>query len=152
MRSSRLRRMVRCRLCKSGRAFERSYLAHNIDFADVAMYTDDFTQVNDCEDSDITELIFGRKAVANKREQRAGAKKSSGDGTTGRPDSATLVNSPGGIDLNTSNGMQWKDSRDGRGVEMTIDPAMIARVRQEGVNWLSRQSFLKLHRSPVRGL
>ena len=32
----------------------------------------------------------------------------------------------GGIDLNISNGMQWKVSRDGRGVEMNVDPAMIA--------------------------
>ena len=43
----------------------------------------------------------------------------------------------GGIDLNTSNGMQWKVSRDGRGVEMNIDPAMIARIRREGIDSLS---------------
>jgi hypothetical protein len=44
---------------------------------------------------------------------------------------------PGGIDLNTANGMQWKVSRDGRGVEMNIDPAMIARIRREGIDSLS---------------
>jgi hypothetical protein len=43
----------------------------------------------------------------------------------------------GGIDLNTTNGMQWKISKDGRGVEMDIDPALIERVRHEGINSLS---------------
>jgi hypothetical protein len=43
----------------------------------------------------------------------------------------------GGIDLNTSNGMQWKISKDGKGVEMNIDPAMIARIRREGIDSLS---------------
>ena len=43
----------------------------------------------------------------------------------------------GGIDLNTSNGMQWKVSKDGNGVEMNIDPAMIARIRREGIDSLS---------------
>ena len=43
----------------------------------------------------------------------------------------------GGIDLNTSNGMQWKISKDDHGVEMNVDPAMIERVRREGVDWLS---------------
>jgi hypothetical protein len=43
----------------------------------------------------------------------------------------------GGIDLNTTNGMQWKVSRDGRGVEMNIDPAMIERIRREGIDSLS---------------
>ena len=47
------------------------------------------------------------------------------------------VNIPGGIDLNTSNGMQWKVSKDGNGVEMNIDPAMIARIRREGIDSLS---------------
>jgi hypothetical protein len=44
---------------------------------------------------------------------------------------------PGGIDLNTSNGMLWKVSKDGRGVEMNIDPAMIERIRHEGIDNLS---------------
>ena len=44
---------------------------------------------------------------------------------------------PGGIDLNTSSGMQWKVSRDGHGVEMNIDPALIERVRREGIESLS---------------
>jgi acyl carrier protein len=45
---------------------------------------------------------------------------------------------PGGIDLNTSNGMQWKVSKDGQGVEMNIDPAMIARIERDG----KRPNFL----------
>jgi hypothetical protein len=48
---------------------------------------------------------------------------------------------PGGIDLNTSNGMQWKVSKDGKGVEMNVDPAMIERVRREGINSLSPVIF-----------
>ena len=44
---------------------------------------------------------------------------------------------PGGIDLNTSNGMHWKISKDGRGVDMTVDPAMIARFRRDGIDSLS---------------
>ena len=47
------------------------------------------------------------------------------------------VKAPGGIDLNTSNGMQWKVSKDGKGVEMNIDPAMIERIRREGIDSLS---------------
>jgi hypothetical protein len=47
----------------------------------------------------------------------------------------------GGIDLNTSNGMQWKVSKDGQGVEMNIDPAMIERVRREGIDSLSPVIF-----------
>ena len=42
----------------------------------------------------------------------------------------------GGIDLNTLN-MSMAVSKDGKGVEMTIDPAMIARVRREGVDSLT---------------
>ena len=42
----------------------------------------------------------------------------------------------GGIDLNTTLGMHWKDSKDGRGVEMDLDPALIARIRHDGVDWL----------------
>ena len=57
----------------------------------------------------------------------------------GKGDKAVIaqVNIPGGIDLNTSNGMQWKVSRDGNGVEMNIDLAMIARIRREGIDSLS---------------
>jgi len=43
----------------------------------------------------------------------------------------------GGIDLDTTNGMQWKVSKDGLGVEMNIDPAMIERARREGIKSLS---------------
>ena len=43
----------------------------------------------------------------------------------------------GGIDLNTSSGMQWKVSKDGNGVEMNIDAAMIARIEREGIDSLS---------------
>jgi len=44
---------------------------------------------------------------------------------------------PGGIDLNTSNGMQWKIAKDGRGVEMNVNQAMIDRVRRQGIAYLS---------------
>jgi len=47
------------------------------------------------------------------------------------------MTAPGGIDLNTSYGMRWKISKDGRGVEMNIDPAMLARIRQEGIDSLT---------------
>jgi hypothetical protein len=51
------------------------------------------------------------------------------------------MNVPGGIDLNTSNGMQWKVSKDGAGIEMNITPALIERTRREGVNSLSPVIF-----------
>ena len=51
------------------------------------------------------------------------------------------MRAPGGIDLNTSNGMQWKVSKDGHGVEMNIDPAMIERVKREGIDSLSPVIF-----------
>jgi len=44
---------------------------------------------------------------------------------------------PGGIDLNTADGMQWNISKDGRGVEINIDPALIERVRRQGIDSLS---------------
>jgi transcriptional regulator with XRE-family HTH domain len=50
-------------------------------------------------------------------------------------------NLKGGIDLNTSNGMQWTVSKDGKGVEMNVDPAMIERVRREGIDSLSPVIF-----------
>ena len=53
----------------------------------------------------------------------------------------SAMKAPGGIDLNTSNGMQWKVSKDGKGVEMNIDPAMIERVRRQGIDWLSPVIF-----------
>ena len=62
-------------------------------------------------------------------------------------DKATLSNvaakpwEKGGIDLNTSNGMQWKISKDGNGVVMNIDPAMIERIRREGIESLSPVIF-----------
>ncbi|MBF0511500.1 MAG: hypothetical protein HQL13_04135 [Candidatus Omnitrophica bacterium] len=43
----------------------------------------------------------------------------------------------GGIDLNTSNNTQWKDNKNGQGVQIDITPAMIARVKREGINSLS---------------
>jgi len=48
---------------------------------------------------------------------------------------------PGGIDLNTSSGMAWKDSKDGNGVEMNVDPAMVARIRRDGVDSLTPVVF-----------
>ncbi len=41
----------------------------------------------------------------------------------------------GGIDLNTSSGMQWKIGKVGKGVEMDIDPAMIQKIQREGIDW-----------------
>jgi len=54
----------------------------------------------------------------------------------GIKDQAELTQIPGGIDLNTSNGMRWKVSKDGNGVEMTVDPVVIERIRHIGVDWL----------------
>ncbi|MBF0570971.1 MAG: hypothetical protein HQL12_03770 [Candidatus Omnitrophica bacterium] len=55
---------------------------------------------------------------------------------------ASVANSVnGGIDLNTANGMDWKVSRDGPGVQMSVDPALIARIQREGINWLSPVIF-----------
>jgi len=48
---------------------------------------------------------------------------------------------PGGIDLNTSNGMQWKVTKEGRGVEMAVDPALIERIRHIGIDSLSPVIF-----------
>jgi hypothetical protein len=61
------------------------------------------------------------------------------------PDKAAIANVvkpevQGGIDLNTS-AMGWKIRKDGNGVEMDIDPAMIARVRREGIDSLSPVIF-----------
>jgi malate synthase len=50
------------------------------------------------------------------------------------------MTTPGGIDLST-NGMQWKVTKDGRGVEMDINPALVARIQREGINWLSPVIF-----------
>ena len=41
----------------------------------------------------------------------------------------------GGIDLNSA-GIKWTVGKDGKGVEMTIDPAMLARFKREGVDSL----------------
>jgi hypothetical protein len=46
----------------------------------------------------------------------------------------------GGIDLSTS-GMNWKVSKDGKGVEMTIDPAMIEKFKREGISSLTPYVF-----------
>ena len=46
-----------------------------------------------------------------------------------------------GIDLNVSNGMQWKISKDGKGVEMTVDPAMITRGNRDWVDSLTPVIF-----------
>jgi hypothetical protein len=53
--------------------------------------------------------------------------------------SASLKNS-GGIDLNT-NAMDWRIAKDGRGVEMNIDSAMIAKIKREGIQSLSPVIF-----------
>jgi hypothetical protein len=50
------------------------------------------------------------------------------------------ISMPGGIDLNT-NAMAWEVSKEGRGVEMTIDPAMLARIKRQGIDSLSPVIF-----------
>jgi hypothetical protein len=55
----------------------------------------------------------------------------------------------GGIDLNTSNGMQWKVSKEGQGVQMNIDPAMLERIRREGIDSLSPVIF---RITPIRSI
>ncbi len=46
----------------------------------------------------------------------------------------------GGIDLNTNN-IQWGIHKDGNGVEINVDPAMIERIRREGIDSLSPVIF-----------
>ena len=60
-----------------------------------------------------------------------------------------LVVTPGGIDLNTIGGMKWKIAKDGKGVEMDINPTMIARFRRQGIDRLS-PTILKI--TPVRSI
>jgi len=58
-------------------------------------------------------------------------------------DMAQAVDINGGIDLNTSSGMQWKVTKDGQGVEMNINPAMVAAMRRQGIQW-ARPVVLKM--------
>ena len=60
----------------------------------------------------------------------------------GSSDNAAAVHEPynGGIDLNTDT-MNWNIKKDGFGVEMNVDPAMIERVRREGINSLTPEIF-----------
>jgi hypothetical protein len=83
---------------------------------------------------DLKAQLLNIKSDYDADSQRRQADKTGDMATIARPDN-------GGIDLNTSNGMQWKVSKDGNGVEMDINPAMIARVRREGINWLSPVIF-----------
>ncbi len=48
---------------------------------------------------------------------------------------------PGGIDLNTSSGMTWSVRKDGQGVEMSVDPAMVEQIRREGITSLTPVIF-----------
>jgi len=48
-----------------------------------------------------------------------------------------LSTAPGGINLNTSDGMLWKDRKEGGGVLMDLDPAMMARFEKDGIDYLS---------------
>jgi len=50
------------------------------------------------------------------------------------------ISLPGGIDLNTA-GMNWKISKDGKGVEMTVDPTLIERIRHIGIDSLTPVIF-----------
>ena len=60
------------------------------------------------------------------------------DGAMKTVDAASIVSRDyGGIDLSTSSGMQWTDTKVGDGVEMNVDPAMMARFRSEGISSLS---------------
>jgi glutamate dehydrogenase/leucine dehydrogenase len=61
--------------------------------------------------------------------------------TASGKDSAQTTVTRGGIDLNTSNGMRWSVSKDGQGVVMTIDPAMLARFKENGIEGLSPVIF-----------
>ncbi len=70
-------------------------------------------------------------------------------------DQATVANperlSPGGIDLNTSNGMQTV-IKNGDGVEMDVDPATIARIQREGISSLTPHIFKMTEIRSVRRL
>ena len=46
----------------------------------------------------------------------------------------------GGIDLNTSKTL-WTDRKEGAGVEMKVDQAMLARLRQDGIGSLSPEIY-----------
>ncbi len=52
-----------------------------------------------------------------------------------RGDKAAFAEVYGGIDL-TASGMHWKVRREGHGVEMNVDAALMARVRHDGVDSL----------------
>jgi hypothetical protein len=62
--------------------------------------------------------------------------------TTSGGDAASLSQdrTKGGIDLNTEN-MTWDISKDGNGVEMTVDPALIERIRHIGIESLTPVIF-----------
>jgi|GEM_PF-6285928 len=54
----------------------------------------------------------------------------------GNPDAAMTGIKRGGIDLNAGN-IQWKVSKDGNGAEINVDPAMIERIKREGIESLT---------------
>ncbi len=56
------------------------------------------------------------------------------------PDKDKAQMAKGGIDLNTS-GMKWNVRKEDNGVEMNNDPAMIERIRREGIDSLSPVIF-----------
>jgi malate synthase len=86
---------------------------------------------------DAQETVYVRGSSAT----GAGGKASTERGFAAPTAGDKAMTTPGGIDLSTSNGMQWKVSKDGKGVEMDINPAMIARIQREGINWLSPVIF-----------
>ncbi len=47
----------------------------------------------------------------------------------------------GGIDLDTSKGMNWQINKEGQGVTMTVDPAMIERIKRDGIDFLKPVIF-----------
>ena len=54
--------------------------------------------------------------------------------------SVKYTSAQGGIDLNTQ-GVQWKTGKEGKGAEMDIDPAMIERIRRDGIESLTPVIF-----------
>ncbi len=64
-----------------------------------------------------------------------------GDGAAlANPSDAAMIETPGGIDLNANN-VNWNIRKDGKGVEMNVDPAMIERIKREGIDSLSPVIF-----------
>ena len=75
------------------------------------------------------------RLVENENKILGGTNTSNDRGTVSRDQAMGSTEIKGGIDF-TQEGMDWKTRKEGLGVEMTVDPALIARVRHEGVEFL----------------